>query len=295
MILRFRIAFPSRYPTVPPLVTFSTEIFHPLVTPWTTYTHTTGAIDDDTVSATDDERLPPGGFTLRHGFPHWFARNQKSAASSRDPSTSGASGLLKSCVDTPVAEVLNYIRSTFDDEEVLNSIPLEAAANSGAYHAWQCRKTYDGGAEPLFRRQVKDVSDTGARRPGQWSWEGVWEERVKRGMQASLSEAVLFGSGGDDMVSSVSSEIIECSGVHSVALNLTTTSCRFVSRTTMRNLRRNSCEIWQGRKLQAMCEVASCSRRAYPAPDDKRLLPLPRIFNIQSPFSVECAVNWLTL
>jgi hypothetical protein len=32
--------------------------------------------------------------------------------------------------------------------------------------------------------------------PGEWNWEGVWEERVRRGVQASLSEAVLFGQAG---------------------------------------------------------------------------------------------------
>jgi hypothetical protein len=34
------------------------------------------------------------------------------------------------------------------------------------------------------------------RRPEEWNWEGVWEERVKRGIAASLSEGVLFGNGG---------------------------------------------------------------------------------------------------
>lgn len=42
-----------------------------------------------------------------------------------------------------------------------------------------------------------------ARRPGEWNWEGVWEERVKKGIAASLSEPVLFGGVGstDDVVS----------------------------------------------------------------------------------------------
>src|SRR5207237_1086671 len=41
-------------------------------------------LDDDSVDAIDT-RLPPGGFSLRHGFPAWFARR-----SSRVPSGGSA-------------------------------------------------------------------------------------------------------------------------------------------------------------------------------------------------------------
>lgn len=73
-VLRFQIHFPESYPQLPPLITFASDIFHPLVTPLTTYMYTTDIQDNGTVSATDDERLPPGGFSLRHGFPDWFGR-----------------------------------------------------------------------------------------------------------------------------------------------------------------------------------------------------------------------------
>src|SRR3569833_2650653 len=36
-ILRFQISFPDTYPDLPPLVTFSTDMFHTLITPLTTY------------------------------------------------------------------------------------------------------------------------------------------------------------------------------------------------------------------------------------------------------------------
>jgi hypothetical protein len=41
------------------------------------------------------------------------------------------------------------------------------------------------------------------RRPGEWNWEGVWEDRVKNGISNSLSEPVMFGGVGaaDDVVS----------------------------------------------------------------------------------------------
>jgi hypothetical protein len=93
-ILRFQIRFPTSYPDVPPVVIFTTDIFHPLLVPLTTYTFTTGSSSEDPVSARDEERLPPGGFSLRHGFPRWFVRAQRSvtssAASSRNASGSGS-------------------------------------------------------------------------------------------------------------------------------------------------------------------------------------------------------------
>jgi hypothetical protein len=220
-VLRFQISFPPSYPTLPPLVTFSTDVFHPLLTPLTTYTYTTGSLDTNTVSATDDERLPPGGFSLRHGFPHWFGRAQRSAASSRDVSETMVNNpaqnatpiqptfdtILGATVDTSTVRILDYIRSTFSEESVLDSLPLEAAANPGAYHAW---RTYRAPVlqvqQPSAQRaEVSSVEQAGEdtalsrnRRPGEWNWEGVWEDRVKKAIKASLSEPVLFGA--DDTV-----------------------------------------------------------------------------------------------
>ncbi|KAF2262737.1 UBC-like protein [Lojkania enalia] len=239
-ILRFQISFPPSYPTLPPLVTFSTDVFHPLLTPLTTYTYTTGSSDTDTVSATDEERLPPGGFSLRHGFPQWFGRARRSAPSSRNVSGSGTASPARSQTpvlleskdvptgisepnispvtskDASIINVLEYIRSTFSDEAVLDSVPLEAAANPGAYHAW---RTYRAGSlqsqrSPSPSSPISDsqASATGRvpegsalgrnRRPGEWNWEGVWEERVKKAVRASLSEPVLFGGGtaGEDII-----------------------------------------------------------------------------------------------
>jgi len=268
-ILRFQIQFPSTYPDLPPVITFTTDIFHPLLTPLTTYTYTTGSSDTDPVSATDEERLPPGGFSLRHGFPHWFQRAKRSAAnsgtSSRDVSGSHESreeqlhlghgtanstpsmlGPSSRAAQAPaersaltgaviggvrrtvtVVEVLRYVRSTFTDDTVLDSVPLEAAGNPGAWHAWRAHRwrTQQLSPSPSLL-EVSDVRGSGdgsnatgprsdhqstrrlpsdgvARQPGEWSWVGVWEERVRRGVEASQSEAVLYGnaSGKDDLVS----------------------------------------------------------------------------------------------
>jgi hypothetical protein len=226
-VLRFQLSFPPSYPTLPPLVTFSTDVFHPLLTPLTTYTYTTGSSDTDTVSATDDERLPPGGFSLRHGFPDWFGRANRSAPGSRNVSdapvaspTSSATQVTNAVTapsDAPTApkhvsvvSILEYIRSTFTEESVLDSVPLEAAANPGAYHAWQAHRAPVLQAQQPLQSPTSSASGRSAdgsalgrnRRPGEWNWEGVWEERVKKAVKASLSEPVLYGSGaGDDIVS----------------------------------------------------------------------------------------------
>lgn len=201
--------------------------------------YTTDIQEGGTVSATDDERLPPGGFSLRHGFPGWFGRGSKSRQPSLQPVTAqtpprnsralsrgphsntstpnskiaaspassvgrrgGTGGSPRGSisqsftdvhkVDISAYEVLSYIRSTFDEETVLDSVPLEAAGNPGAWHAWRTHRGYHAMPE----------GEPSARKPGEWNWEGVWEERVKKGIAASLSEQVLFGGqgGADDTV-----------------------------------------------------------------------------------------------
>lgn len=205
----------------PPTITFSTDIFHPLVTPLTTYTYTTSDTGADTVHATDDERLPPGGFSLRHGFPQWFGRSKPKPASqlaSTQEIVPTQERSQSSYGPLAIVQILFYMRSTFDTAEVLDKVPLEAAGNPGAWHAWQTHRARIIGATPLSPTTDDGKSPAsptsrqqpgGARRPGQWNWEGVWEERVKKGVQASLSQHTLFGSAGsnDDLVSFVT---IEC-------------------------------------------------------------------------------------
>jgi hypothetical protein len=275
-ILRFSIRFPASYPALPPLVIFNTDIFHPLIVPLTTYTFTTGSSNEAPVSATDEERLPPGGFSLRHGFPHWFGRAQRtndSVANSRNVSGGGSTadtaveneeptkepsedGLQDKPVlpvtpkkqtaeearsisqmqssesrdvssrisptpatlpyqdlqkTIPVVSLLNYIRSTFDNETILDALPLEAAGNPGAWHAWKAhrrgvkggRSTSQGPGISTPESSVKRGTAQ-ARLPGEWNWEGVWAKRVRSGIEASQSDAMLFGNaprGGEDIVS----------------------------------------------------------------------------------------------
>jgi hypothetical protein len=260
-ILRFQVSFPDMYPARPPLVTFATDIFHPLITPLTTYMYSTDVSDaaaGGTVSATDEERLPPGGFSLRHGFGGWFGRGGRGqsgkvgggsgsagGSGSVGGSASGGEGVVVAMTPTRAVatatgttpgsgtsvaestasvpgyartgtrevstyEVLRYIRSAFDDEDVLDSVPLEAAGNPGAWHAWRTHRRQAAvgkdapgqgpgvgvGAEGEARPEANPAPGATARRPEEWNWEGVWEERVKRGIAASLSDGVLFGNAG---------------------------------------------------------------------------------------------------
>lgn len=229
--------------------------------------YTTDIQDSGTVSATDDERLPPGGFSLRHGFPGWFGRASRKSADrvrttagnlqtpqrpgggsgvdspasvasgSMSPTPRGTAGTADSGTsagrerkeDITTYEVLRYIRSTFDDGEVLDGVPLEAAGNPGAWHAWRTHRIKSGklqikdpikdersawhdgldddqGSSPAtpdgYQRLAGGTSSPStARRPGEWNWDGVWEVRVKKGVDASITESVLFGKdAGDDLI-----------------------------------------------------------------------------------------------
>ncbi|KAL4745099.1 hypothetical protein BDW72DRAFT_211773 [Aspergillus terricola var. indicus] len=237
-ILRFRIRFPPSYPDRPPLVTFATDIFHPLIVPLTTYTFSTGVSNEDPVSATDEERLPPGGFSLRHAFPHWFGRGRRTPSSrtvSLNGSNKGGTDVIlhkdptqeasapnpyegdegdqddregegeepmavnapsaevppKMRTSVPVLEILDYIRTSFDDETVLDSVPLEAAGNPSAWHAWRAhRKDATNSTETESTKR----DNPQARLPGDWHWDGIWAKRVQPEIEASRSDATLFGS-----------------------------------------------------------------------------------------------------
>lgn len=167
--------------------------------------------DDGTVSATDEERLPPGGFSLRDGFPAWFGRKSRSIRSRDGPQktpTKAGMGSPSSGITSPgktadgvrvgVYEILRYVRRTFDDETVLDKVPLEAAGNPGAWHAWRAYRVKMGKLAREAQQGERPTSPVVARTPGEWNWDGVWEVRVKKGVEASIAEAVLYGQGAND-------------------------------------------------------------------------------------------------
>lgn len=234
------------------MIIFATDIFHPLITPLTTYMYTTDIQENGTVSATDDERLPPGGFSLRHGFPEWFGRVRRSAEAnlsaptspiieqthmfaSPDPGAAGGAGpsyMQTNRAVVSIYQILKYIKSTFDKPEVLDAVPLDAAGNPGAWHAWRTHRRKqqakqgeaekqgsDGGpATPSPKKPAGDkkpVSQAVPRKPGEWNWDGVWEDRVKKGVATSLSEPVLYGGTtlNDELIRFLSMEEAEAESI----------------------------------------------------------------------------------
>ena len=235
-ILRFLILYPHDYPSLPPTIIFITDVFHPLITPLTTYTYTTSSDSSDTVSASDDERLPPGGFNLRHGFSTWLGRAHKNGGPSTLPSIHASrdfsqnpplevSSDIKVLDDDVVAkpsenssfqsisvpptdmkpsdrkitiiEILEYVKRAFYDDQFLDGVPLEAAGNPGAWKAWRAYRASKGVKLDGFGKTAGVIDDR-----EDWNWDGVWEQRVRKGVESSIADSTLYAgtSGGDDVV-----------------------------------------------------------------------------------------------
>lgn len=176
------------------------------------------------MSAADRDRLPPGGLSLRHGFAEWFD-DERGGLNDKDGTLPTAESdkynvapgpkALGSTRQPPLSvEVLQYIRIVFDTEAMLDSVPLEAAANPGAWHAWRSyrSRSLGGRASPVTHLPSSPSDATrerstsprqqpgGARRPAEWNWQGVWEDRTKKSVQASISEPMLFAGNNNDLI-----------------------------------------------------------------------------------------------
>ena len=216
-VFRFRVHFPGSYPSTAPLVIFTSDVFHPLIAPLTTASFSSSFSDADADGNAPEERLPPGALNLRHKFSQWKQRSDSklrgrptSLTSSPAtpvskpapvPETVRDSGVASDNMNqTHVIDVLTYVRSSFEDDTVLDALPFEAAANQGAWYAWRAHraklgvKGFASPAKPGNKREGKER--TGPRHPSEWNWEGVWVDRVRKAVQGSLSEPVLYGSGG---------------------------------------------------------------------------------------------------
>ena len=108
-----------------------------------------------------------------------------------------------------IVEVLHYMKRVFEDEALLDDLPLETAANPGAWHAWRAHRrkaklskspqSHQGGHGRSTSVDIKSASKS--KPTGNWNWDGVWAERVKKGINASLSDQMLYSSvDGDDLV-----------------------------------------------------------------------------------------------
>ena len=189
--------------------------------PLTTYTFSTGVLDSaGTVSASDEERLPSGSFSLRHGFPQWYARARRTSSTSQRCSINKSNGLSSSATSSSgviadtkednisieetgssgtniIIEVLQYMKFAFEDATLLDNLPLEAAGNPSAWYAWRAHRGLPKAQSKIGINPASFRQSSPARHPGDWNWEGVWESRVVDGIEASTSEAALFGSKGN--------------------------------------------------------------------------------------------------
>lgn len=119
---------------------------------------------------------------MRHGFPSWFKNQSR---------TSPAENSVISVYD-----VLDYIRTTFDDAEVLDSIDADAAVNPGALQAWQSYRSETANKSTSQTEQLSFAQT--AMDNASWNWDGVWESRSRKGIEASLSDIVLYGGSNKD-------------------------------------------------------------------------------------------------
>lgn len=247
-ILRFQISFPEDWPDRAPIITFLQDVFHPLVTPLTTYTYSTRERGTDTVSAADQEKLPPGGLVLREGFPEWFG-GSASTTEARESEAGGeepADDKENTFRPPHIVEVLHYLRLAFSVPEILDEVPLASAANPSAWHAWRShRAKYFGerARSPIVKSPtVGSVSEAsegslspqskqqpgGARRPGEWNWTGVWEERVRKVVHTSRAESALFGGEAAGVVSRI--EVCLLNGTALTDSTIRSTSRRWMTR-----------------------------------------------------------------
>lgn len=123
-----------------------------------------------------------------------------------------------------VVDLLRYMRAAFSDPHFLDAVPFPAAANPSAWYAWRAHRApslasktppvnapdppqpetprkpatpLPAPATPSSARRRDPATPAGRpRKPGEWNWEGVWEERVRRGVAGSLAEAVLYAGVG---------------------------------------------------------------------------------------------------
>ena len=249
-ILRLHISFPDDFPLSPPLLTVLTDIFHPLIVPLTTYTFASGAFEDSSVVKTKEEdRLPPGALCFRHAFPSWFTprRNEHELehprnGSNASASSPGSSSLSPASPDTHqqrkgadkennLAAVLEYMKAVFENSDLLDNFPLEYVGNPGAWHAWRAYR----GLPKWTSRPTSPVSPgrkdirTPMKHPGDWNWEGVFEARIRNGIEASISEATLFSTTAS-RPAAVSNDPV---GDMLLCCLVTLTSSRFAFRSSM--------------------------------------------------------------
>lgn len=212
-LVRFEVTFPAAYPDSAPLIVVSTELFHPLLVPLTTYTLTGDGLDANlTISAADTTRPVPGSFNLQYGFPAWFTSSNgkdtkrssmvSSIAEVNDGSSSSRPALHGSerglqPGEPPILSVLRYFKRAFEDFEFLDTLPLVAAANKNAWHAWRAHRGLPRSGSRSISPASFDSSripSSPGRHPADWNWEGVWQSRADNGILESIGDGALYSN-----------------------------------------------------------------------------------------------------
>ena len=92
-------------------------------------------------------------------------------------------------------KVLEYAKKAFEDDALLDSLPLDAAGNQGAWHAWQAhrrgtKQEKSNGSSTFMGNATTKESKSSV----SWNWDRVWADRVKKNISTSVSDSVLYGS-----------------------------------------------------------------------------------------------------
>ncbi|KAF8431122.1 hypothetical protein BGX38DRAFT_1229687 [Terfezia claveryi] len=206
-ILKFTVLFPTGYPAHPPIITFLSDIYHPLIVPPTPppppsslSTHSSPGKSQPQPPAAhinynqNISNLPAGSFTLKHGFPNWYSTPSPKTTTSPgskelppNPPLAPLEPALNSAPSIPspspekeknILQVLYYLKSVFSSVSVLDDIPPHLAANLGAWRAW---------------RAFREASKAGGAKEESHS---VWLERVNGCVTGSQTEGVLYGGMG---------------------------------------------------------------------------------------------------
>ena len=89
--------------------------------------------------------------------------------------------------------LLLYIKCSFEEVSVLDSIPLECAGDRTAWYAWRAHRGLPLAPQELLRDESK-VPNGRAKRSDQWDWSGIWQGRAMRTVVDSGSDSSLYAS-----------------------------------------------------------------------------------------------------
>lgn len=214
---------PDQYPDTAPLITFDTEVFHPLVAGNASQTSTGKPARPTAEDSEYSASLPTGGFSLQHGFPSWFTQQTPNQPDTPDRKklgkrlTARAGFIATTKQRRPhIAEALQYLKRAFSDETLLDALNYLEVVNADALKAWL-------GYRSLRTINKREILGAGSGTGNNWTngtgtngassshsdsmenekWAGIWESEVRSIVSASTLRQLLShqSSKSDDIVS----------------------------------------------------------------------------------------------